>query len=131
MLSCWPHIIFSLNLKDFQDFNKIVILRYLILYHFHLHHPLKILIVFSVNNCKIKIILTRFCLCIEPPSPPTGLRTSEASVRSVRLSWQPSSAEEGLVENYVVRYWRNDGEFMTSLVQLWDLHVKPIINLTS
>ncbi|XP_071034672.1 cell adhesion molecule Dscam1 isoform X7 [Parasteatoda tepidariorum] len=57
---------------------------------------------FGNDEGKVKLIV------LEPPSPPTGLRTSEVQVRSIRLSWQPSSSDEGIVENYVVRYWRND-----------------------
>ncbi|GFS44506.1 titin [Nephila pilipes] len=57
---------------------------------------------FGEDEGKVKLVV------LEPPSPPSGLRTSELQVRSIRLSWQPSSSDEGLVENYVVRYWRND-----------------------
>ncbi|GIY51862.1 titin [Caerostris darwini] len=57
---------------------------------------------FGNDEGKVKLIV------LEPPSPPSGIRTSEVQVRSIRLSWQPSSSDEGLVENYVVRYWRND-----------------------
>ncbi|XP_035214085.1 Down syndrome cell adhesion molecule-like protein 1 homolog, partial [Stegodyphus dumicola] len=57
---------------------------------------------FGEDEGKVKLVV------LEPPSPPTGIRASEVQVRSIRLSWQPSSADEGLVENYVVRYWRND-----------------------
>ncbi|GFS81160.1 titin [Trichonephila clavipes] len=57
---------------------------------------------FGEDEGKVKLVV------LEPPSPPTGLRTSEVQVKSIRLSWQPSSSDEGLVENYVVRYWRND-----------------------
>ncbi|GBM66129.1 Down syndrome cell adhesion molecule [Araneus ventricosus] len=57
---------------------------------------------FGEDEGKVKLIV------LEPPSPPTGIRTSEVQTRSIRLSWQPSSSDEGLVENYVVRYWRND-----------------------
>ncbi|KAF8764132.1 Down syndrome cell adhesion molecule like protein [Argiope bruennichi] len=57
---------------------------------------------FGEDEGKVKLIV------LEPPSPPTGIRTSEVQTKSIRLSWQPSSSDEGLVENYVVRYWRND-----------------------
>nr|7Y8H_A Chain A, Down Syndrome Cell Adhesion Molecules [Chelicerata]7Y8H_B Chain B, Down Syndrome Cell Adhesion Molecules [Chelicerata] len=66
-----------------------------------------------------------------PPSPPRGIKVSEVTTRTARLSWQsPYGNGDNTVVTYIVRYWRDEESrsqlhqltFQVTSANLKDLH---------